>query len=249
MITYKIYGHPSRLEMVKNLQQALNVPNKDIYLDDRKERGYCIYTAKKAWLAPLEEGETHRLAIPEDMEICNNFKPIVERMVAAHPKDIIALFPFDYNHIVPKEFWEGITPYIETAVFTCCGTIMPIEYIQPCFDWIYKTYHDKIADDTGIQKWAESHGVRCITTIPSTVQHLGDISLVTPNAPKRISKYYRKDMDPRINWDSAEVATKRMQPDLNTFFYRDKNGKYHVRPEVLDDKDWGVSSSGARIQE
>ena len=233
MITYKIYGHPSRIDMVRRLQKSLNLPNTEVYLDDRPEKGYCIYTAKKAWLAPLEEGETHRLALPEDMEICNGFKDIVERIVRAHPNDIIGLFPFDYEIIVPDAFFRDNTPYIECCVLSCCGTIIPVQYIKPCFDWIYEKYHDEIADDTAIQAWARRNGVKCITTIPSTVQHLGDTSLVTPNAPIRRTRYFQKDMDANVNWDNPKISAARMAPKPlhEEYCVKGSDGLWRLKPK------------------
>lgn len=211
MITYKIYGHPSRIEMVHALQHTLDVSDDDVYLDDRPERGWCLYTAKKAWLSPMEDGETHRLAIPEDIEVCNNFKPIVERIVKAHPKAIISLFPYDYDCYTPAEFFDEGTPYIDSYVFSCCGTIMPVEYIKPCFEWIEKTFKDQIEDDIAIQRWGNINGVRLITTIPSTVQHIGDNSIVTPNAPIRRTQYFKKNMPDNIDWDTEKVAEAKIQ--------------------------------------
>lgn len=234
MISYKIYGHPSRIDMIHRLQSDLGIADADVYLDDRNKRGRCIYTAKKAWLAPFVEGETYRVALPDDAYPCNGFKDIIERMVKAHPDDIISLFPHDYQNILPIGFEMERTPYIEVCIMTCCGIVMPVKYIKPCFDWIWEIYHDDIEDDKAIQAWAKAHGVRCITTIPSTVQHIGDESIVTPGVRIRRTKYFSKDVDPTVDWDCTRVAKGRVQENFYADHCYKKNGVYYVKTSAME---------------
>lgn len=203
MITYKIYGMHSRDEMIYNLQNQLDIKDSDVYYDDRPNGGLALYTAKKAWLSPIEPGETHRVVFPDDVEVCDNFKSICEQITTTHPDKIISLFCFE-GITENSRFNNLSTPYLESKFVIGIGLIIPVEYIKPCFDWIKKTYDDNIADDIGIQHWAKYNNVKVITTIPSLVQHLGDDSILTPNMPIRRSKYFEKN--PSGDWANTEIS-------------------------------------------
>ena len=192
-----------RDEMIMNLKNQLKINDSDIYYEDRPNGGLALYTAKKAWLSPIEDGETHRTVFPDDIEVCDNFRDICNHIVATHPNDIISLFCWD--GLSRKEILDNLTtPYIESYVVIGMGIIMPVKYIKPCFDWIKETYDDNIADDIAIQYWAKKNNIRVITTIPSLVQHLGDDSILTPGMFVRRSAYFTKN--PIADWDNTEVA-------------------------------------------
>jgi hypothetical protein len=73
-----IYGVHERDDMINSTAEKLGLGCKNIHYDDREERGLMMYTAKKAWLAPIPEGITHRIALADDVEVCDNFKEICE---------------------------------------------------------------------------------------------------------------------------------------------------------------------------
>lgn len=205
MLTYKIYGLHTRDELIHNLKQQLDLDDSSVYYDDRPNGGLAIYTAKKAWLAPIEPGETHRVVFPDDIEVCDRFCEISTQITVTHPEAIISLFC--WRGLKQNDQLENLpTPYIKSKLVIGAGIIMPVQYIQPCFDWIKETYNDEIADDLAIQYWAEKHGISVITTIPSLVQHLGDDSILDPNALIRRSAYFNRQVSPEIDWTNKEVV-------------------------------------------
>lgn len=204
-IDTKIYGSLKRENLLKSLQKQLNLPRSEIFLDDRPNGGNAYYTAKKAWLAPVEEGITHRLAFPDDMKICNNFYEILYQIVKTHPEKIISLYP---PSIYYKKEWAKFlkTPYIYPISLAGCGVVMPIEYIEPMFKWIDKTYADKIdtiADDTAMENWAKKEGIKVISTVPSLVQHMGDVSLEDPSRPIRRTPFFEEN--PKADWSNPNI--------------------------------------------
>lgn len=193
-----------RDELIHNLKQQLELEDTSVYYEDRPNGGLAIYTAKKAWLAPIEPGETHRAVFPDDVEVCDNFKEICEQIVTTHPDSIISLFC--WRGIESNEQFKNLpTPYIKSKLVIGMGIIMPVQYIEPCFEWIKVTYDDNIADDAAIQYWAEHNGVQVITTIPSLVQHLGDDSILSPGTFIRRSAYFDKQISTDIDWTNREV--------------------------------------------
>ena len=99
------------------------------------------------------------------------------------------------------------------SALSACGIIMPIEYIQPCFNYIKQRYNDTCDDDYGIRDWAIHNGVQIITTIPALVQHLGDDSIANKGSPIRRTVYYKQN--PKANWASQKV----MQYQIPEWFF------------------------------
>lgn len=197
-----IYGMRQREAMIQNLREKLNLPDEHIHYDDRPDGGLCIYTAKKAWLAAVPAGVTHRIALADDTDVCDGFLEIAEQIAAAHPQAIISLLPYQFMARNPEI--EGLdTPYFLASVLWGPAIMMPVEYLQPCFDWIKDEFNDNIADDDGIERWARRQGIPILTTVPATVQHIGDDSILTPGMRVRRTDYYSKN--PTANWGSKKV--------------------------------------------
>ena len=164
-IDVQVYGVHDRDEMIANLLNRLNVGYDCVHYDDRLGGGMTIYTAKKAWLAPLQDGQTHRVALADDVEVCKNFWNICEQIADAHPTKIISLFPYEYMNRVPQIEGQS-TPYVRANILSGCAIMMPVEYIEPCFEYVKAVFDDNCADDEGIQAWANQRGIPIITTIP-----------------------------------------------------------------------------------
>lgn len=194
----------SRDAMIANLKNQLDLDDTSVYYDDRPSGGLAIYTAKKAWLSPIESGETHRVVFPDDAMVCDGFKGISEKIIETHPDSIISLFCWEGKQR-DKRLENLSSPYLESRFVIGCGIIMPVKYIKPCFDWVKEVYDDNVADDAAIQYWANENNIPIITTIPSLVQHLGDDSILTPNATIRKSAYFTKN--PLADWTNKEVLS------------------------------------------
>ena len=203
-LAFKIYGVLQRINIIKSIADQININSNDIYLDDRPNGGDALYTAKKAYLSDTGDA-THLVVFQDDVELCNDFINICEQIIAAHPDKIVSLFPFDYQ--MYSNQCENIgTPYLSVDIMSGCGVIMPVQYIEPCFDYIKSEFDDKIEDDMGIKKWAEHAGVDIITTIPATIQHIGDRSILNKYRPIQRTYYFEKN--PIADWSNQNVWKK-----------------------------------------
>lgn len=202
-----IYGVPLRNATILSTASKLSLPSTHIHYDDRPKGGQPAYTARKAWLSPIPSDITHRIVLQDDVEVCNNFTDIAVQIMNRHPDDMISFFPF--NFMEKNTDVENLsTPYFIADTLSACGIMMPVEYIQPCFDYIHSTYNDECTDDGAIQEWAMKAGVRILTTIPALIQHIGDESIYNPTSPIRRTVYYSPN--PQANWASNEVAEYRL---------------------------------------
>jgi hypothetical protein len=80
---------------------------------------------------------------------------------------------------------------------------MPTKYIKSCFEWIDEVFDGKGADDYAIQRWARAHNIDIITTIPATLQHIGDDSIL--NKSRGICRTYYYSQNPVADWDNPIV--------------------------------------------
>ena len=203
MIDVHIYGVHARDDMIRATVEKLGIPLENIHYDDRTNGGSILYTAKKAWLASVSSGVTHRIVLQDDVQVCNDFLTIAEKIAEAHSADIIGFFPYEFME--KNSEIEGLdTPYFRTRILSGCGIMMPIEYIQPCFDYIAATFEDACPDDWGIQAWADNQGIRTLTTIPALIQHIGDESISCKGCPVRRTVYFNES--PQAHWGDSSVA-------------------------------------------
>lgn len=203
-----IYGVHARDHMISTTVKKLGLDDNCVYYDDRPDGGLVLYTAKKAWLAPIPEGITHRIALADDAYVCDGFLDIAQRIAEAHPDDIISFFPHEFMQRNPDI--EGMdTPYFKAHFLFGAAIMMPVKYRTPCFRYIEERFHDEIADDDGIYMWAQTTGVRILTTIPAIVQHIGDDSILDPGRAIRRTVYF--DEHPVADWDSRKVMEYRQQ--------------------------------------
>lgn len=204
MVDVQIYGVHARDDMIAALTAKLSIPLDRVHYDDRPDGGLMIYTAKKAWLAPVPDGVTHRVALADDVDVCSDFISICEQIAAAHPEDVISLFPYEFMQYNP-DLDVLSTPYLKTISLFGAAIMMPVKHIVPCFEYIKRVYNDNCADDDGIMSYAREQNLRVLTTIPATVQHIGDASIITPNARIRRTVYF--DKNAKADWSCKKVMT------------------------------------------
>lgn len=226
MIDIHIYGIHSRDSMIKVMTAKLDILPSAIHYDDRPNGGSILYTAQKAWLADIPDDVTHRIVFQDDVETCDNFKAVVTQIAETHPKDIIGFFPFNFQDRISQIEGQD-TPYFLANPLSACGIMMPVEYIQPCFNYISEHFGEDVDDDYAIQEWARHAGVRVLTTIPALIQHIGDESIANKGAGIRRTVYYQKN--PQANWSSKKVLHWR---ELEWFF--SNHGKRRPDKGVLE---------------
>ena len=199
MIDIRIMAHPSRRENVDRILSALSLPEDVVSWDDRETGGDAMYTAKKAWLAPIPENCTHRLVLQDDVEVCEGFSEIAEKVAKKTPGQIVSFF-----HC---EKYPCDCRYKRTFFLWGCAIMIPASLVKDCWDFIehipeypwYRNAGDILKhDDNSILAWAVMRNIPIINTVPALVQHLGDVSLVGITE-KRVSQDYIKN-PPLSGW-------------------------------------------------
>lgn len=207
-VDFKIIASRERQAMAETLRDALGLTDADIVYDDRPGGGNPYIPTRQAWLLPHADGVTHRVVLNEDVEICTRFREICEQMAAAHPEAAFSLFTMKYDDDYYSEFISSLTtPYVaHDRTLWGAGILMPLNIVQECFrycDLVFdpETVHESYA----ILSYLMRKGVQILTTIPETIQHIGDDSLYDPDLPIRRTIRYEKE--PAADWTKTEVAT------------------------------------------
>lgn len=227
-IDIKIYGIHERDFLIDELKKSLDLKDDDICYDDRLERGSCLYTLAKACTAPTEEGITHRLVMPDDMIVCNDFKIILNKIIHAHPDKVVNLFPFRYDMYSIKAR-KLTTPYIKSLGGVAGnGIIFPIEYLDVMVDWWKSNYKDTyhtMRSEEALIGFLKIFMIPVIVTIPSIVQHIGDDygSYINKKAHNRKTVYFKRNCLEGFDWDSKEIV---IFPSFK--LYR-TGADYHIR--------------------
>lgn len=190
-VDIRIMAHKSRADNVQKLLEALSLPEAAVTWDDRKDGGDALYTARKAWFAPMPKGCTHRVVLADDAETCEGFREIVEILAANHPDDIYTLF--QQNALIPGAPVANVCSKMVYGV----GIMLPKDLIHPIFDEPIRP-----EDDMSVTFFAYARALRILTPMPSIVQHLQMPSLLG-NALGITSASYTRT--PKQDWTSKEI--------------------------------------------
>ena len=139
----RIMGVKTRRALIAEIIASAGLDPSCIVFDDRGENGGgdCWYTAKKAWLAPLPEGTTHRLVLQDDVLVCDNFVQICDKIIEVFPEVAWNLYNGPW---VRAEMKKTASPYINFRGCKCGGPaiILPVQHIKPMIEWSDGVYGD-----------------------------------------------------------------------------------------------------------
>lgn len=201
MIDIRIFTIPERLNHAKEMQKILNVPDKNCIIDYNHDG--VIPTAKKAWLIPTDCD--YVMVLNDDLIFCDNFLHICNQIVKSMPDCIISLFPLQFQQREVLSHVGGIpknSPYVTTDILSGCGIIMPTRYVKPCIESWRK---DAVCDDTSIHNWARANNITVITTLPTTIQHVGYVSVARPGGNYLKTDFF--EQSPVANWESTYLTS------------------------------------------
>ena len=207
MVDIKIVGVHERDAMITAMNKELQLPDADIVYDTREGGGYAFPILKQAWLAPYAEGETHRVVLNDDLEVCEGFREICEQIAVAHPDCIVSFFTTYFNSgYCDEEIAALQTPYVthDRGIFGC-AIMMPKDVAIECMEYTDQNFPDIKFESHAFHQFALERGIPVISTIPCLVQHLGDDSLVDKMLPIRRTTRFVKQ--PEADWSCSDVET------------------------------------------
>lgn len=180
MVDIRIMAHPARAENVSVMLSQLGLSEGIVTWADPDDPGGIMSTARKAWTAPVPDGCTHRIVLQDDGDICNGFLEIAEQAAKRHPNEIVTFFHMG-------DFDQNIR-YQEYMLSVGVALMLPVHLIERFFDFYDNDLHRYVAkelladfskaDTSCMRLWARNEHIQCVTTVPTLVQHIGDVSLI-----------------------------------------------------------------------
>lgn len=205
-VDFKIIAVRERQTMAETLRDTLGLTDEDIVYDDRPDGGNPLVPTKAAWLKPHSADVTHRVVLNEDVQVCERFKEICNQMVQSHPDCAFSLFTMELDGEIHDEFINSLdTPYIDhNWALWGCAILMPLSIVEECFEYISINFDENVHESYGILSFLKHKGIPILTSIPVTVQHIGDDSLYDPDLPVR--RTARFEEHPEADWTETRVA-------------------------------------------
>lgn len=229
MVDIKIVASRQRQEMAENLRDTLELTDQDIFYDESAETGNPYLPVKQTWLLPHEEGITHRVVLNDDVQVCSGFKQIIEQMAQSHPDCAISLFTMVFDGDCYNDFISGLeSPYIRHDwSMWGCAILLPIGIVEECFSYIDSVFGKDALESQGILSFLKHKQIPVLSTIPVTVQHIGDDSLFDPSLPVRRTTRFKET--PTADWTSTKVEN----PPVLEWFKPRQVGKVEDRTDRI----------------
>jgi len=210
----KIMAVKSRRNFVLDMCKKLGLSEDEcVIYDDRPNGGGPLYTCRKCWEAPAEEGVTHRVVLQDDLLLCDDFIGIMNRIVNTNPEFIFSLYcsRLKFQMALPD------SPYIIIKGRQAWGQgmLMPLSHVKPMFEFADRELGRDFPYDDGIYAWyAVENGLEIMSTIPSTIQHLCPTdSTLGYNNSRKVSKVWRGEDLSDVNWESPKVTFSPSMPN------------------------------------
>ena len=240
MVDIKIVASHQRQEMAENLRDTLGLTNQDIFYDESTEAGNPYLPVKQTWLLPHEDGVTHRVVLNDDVQVCSGFKQIIEQMAQSHPDCAFSLFTTAFDGESYNNFIIGLeSPYIHHDwSMWGCAILLPIGIVEECFNYIDAVFGEDALESHGILSYLKQKQIPVLSTIPVTVQHIGDDSLYDPSLPVR--RTARFEENPTADWTSTQIEN----PPVLEWFKPRQTGKVENRTDRILNILRGVNIDG-----
>lgn len=229
----KIYGIEERKDNILKNKEILGLKDTDIFILKKEDRTtpqdrWPYKMCKKMFTSPVPKGVTHRLVLQDDVELSPNFRDYIDKLVNTQPDAIFMLTALDFR--TKNSYGDSFkSPYTAIGQFVCgCAVLIPVKYIQDMFSWIEKTYPDIWTghphEDTAIRIFADRHRISSLTTVPSLVQHIGDVSTCC-NYVQPLRTAYFSDWE-KADWDSNIVNRPYINiKEMNEYLQKEKELK------------------------
>lgn len=162
-------------------------------------------------------GITHVLVVQDDVTVCRNFAPAIQRIAEA--KDVpVVLFLGGLPRVTAADALKAAkrgAHYVRLRMREFCPVVAmlwPVAKAQEFLDWV--ATHPKIpgypnprSDDAVVGKWTISTRQEVLVTIPSLVQHPDNVPSIIGKRAKwgadksRVALMWIGDADPlEIDW-------------------------------------------------
>lgn len=208
----RIQSHPSRRELRKRLIAKLEGPPLEIVETDFKPPDpWAGYQACLAALPPAG----HVLIVQDDAVACDNVIPAIERIIARHPNDVVALFVGMHTMgskrqaLMAGRERENYYALHRQGFMPVVATLWPVEQARDFLEWSSTMPArrgrcgpiQERSDDNVAGMWRRSRRRAILATIPSLFEHPDDTPSTIARKPGGRSAIFWHGSD----WDALTV--------------------------------------------
>lgn len=182
----KIMGVVERIDNIQFLVDKLHLNiKKDVFLGELSHKD-IIETSIGALTLPVKKGITHRVILQDDVDVCDDFENVVNKLITQFPDDMFSLYLHDERiRSLPYGSVVEINPHQMKGQ----GIIFPLSIVKRLFldklNFFKSCYED---DDSYYGSMCFINSQRVLTTAPSLV-HL-----------KETTSLYKKSFNFRDIW-------------------------------------------------
>jgi hypothetical protein len=218
MVEIRIQHRAGRREALARVIENLDTYPCLVIADDEEAlnpwRGY------RKCLSDLPESG-HVAVIQDDVLVCRNFGPAMERVAAANPDTVVTLFlsrvPRRTLNLAFRRY--GKSRYVDVHpadLVHVVGILWPVARANAFLSWVdanqrrLRDRNMQVSDDATLTRWMQFSKERIRATVPSLVQHPDDLpSIVNAHRVRhgqdkgRTSEIWIGDADPlELDWTS-----------------------------------------------
>lgn len=159
-------------------------------------------TARRCLIWGRDSGHSHLLILQDDLKLCRNFELAVDKIVEAVPGEMISLFYGKRKGFDPFFRWnlaEG--PWGQAVIY-------PTHLIADLLEWVALNIHHQFNSyDARVALWCIAARRKCWVSMPSLVDHRGDMKSAMGHVGKREGPFYiGDDKDPlELDWTDVGV--------------------------------------------
>jgi hypothetical protein len=160
---------------------------------------------------------SHLLVVQDDVQICSNFAPALERIVASRPENPISLFLARLPEVAAKDATRAMKAnqrYIRLrsrAFVPVVALLWPIEESQDFLEFVSDTGGPRLAskrsDDAAVWQWMANRRKAVYVTCPSLVEHPDNVPSTIGRRARwgkdkgRVALFYIGEQDPlELEW-------------------------------------------------
>lgn len=173
-ITVGIACVPKRFEMAQQVKESLHewLPLESVTVFVDKDLRGSWHGHKGAWLACHADSDFH-LSLEDDVKVCKNFIPALEKVLTAVPDQVISLYATRTNY--KKSEWamkRNYSWYCDAYGASGQAVVMPTRLIIEFLKWELKCPPAMPYEDSRLWGWMYETGRYTWNTVPQFIEHL-----------------------------------------------------------------------------
>lgn len=162
--------------------------------------------SERLWRGTLEDAEradaSHCLLLNDDVELCDNFMAVLERVIEARPVHLVGLY--NSHYLAHEAVKRGLSWLTSRDGLVGIAYVLPTASLRAFLQWRATSLTDGtvevLSEDQLLNLWAMAHGCYVNHTVPALVDHDVSVDSCYGNTQMRHPEVGPRDGMLSINW-------------------------------------------------